>query len=75
MTDAKPMTDAKRDTSFRLGAQVDDVYAALIAVHAGLSEQASARLNARLVLLLANQVGDAVIVIEAIRRARDGIAE
>lgn len=68
------MTDAKLDTSFRLGTEGDDVYAALIAAHGGLSDEASARLNARLVLLLANQVGDAGTVIEAIRRAREGLA-
>ena len=68
------MTDAKLDTSLRLGVQGDDVYAALITAHAGLSDEASARLNARLVLLLANQIGDAGIVIEAIRRAREGLA-
>ncbi len=44
--------------SDRLGAAGDDFYAALMAVHAGLSPAESARLNARLVLLLANRVGD-----------------
>lgn len=62
------------DTSFRLGARGDDVYAALIEAHRGLSEEASARLNARLVLLLANHVGDADVVLDAIRRAAAGIA-
>ncbi|GAB5508119.1 MAG: hypothetical protein Rhirs2KO_32820 [Rhizobiaceae bacterium] len=42
----------------RLGAAGDDFYAALMAAHEGLSFEESARLNARLVLLLANQVGD-----------------
>lgn len=42
----------------RLGAAGDDVYAALTAAHEGLSLEESARLNARLVLLLANEVGD-----------------
>ncbi len=49
------MTDIGRD---RLGAAGDDVYAALMAAHDGLSFEESARLNARLVLLLANEVGD-----------------
>ena len=39
-------------------ARPDDFYQALIEAHAGLSEQESAALNARLILLLANQVGD-----------------
>jgi hypothetical protein len=62
------------DTSFRLGALGDEVYSALIAAHAGLSDEASQRLNARLVLLLANQVGDGAVVLEAIRLAQDGLA-
>jgi hypothetical protein len=36
----------------------DDFYQALIDAHAGLTEAQSAALNARLILLLANQVGD-----------------
>ena len=47
--------DVGRD---RLGAVGDDFYAALMAAHEGLSSEDSARLNARLVLLLANEVGD-----------------
>lgn len=42
----------------RLGAAGDDVYAALMAAHEGLGFEESARLNAKLVLLLANEVGD-----------------
>ena len=42
----------------RLGPAGDDFYAALIAAHEGLSLEEGARLNARLVLLLANEVGD-----------------
>lgn len=42
----------------RLGASGDDFYAALMAAHDGLSTEESTRLNARLVLLLANEVGD-----------------
>jgi hypothetical protein len=70
---SEPMRAAHLDTSFRLGTRGDDVYAALIAAHDGLSDEASTRLNARLVILLANQIGDAQIVIEAIERARAGI--
>lgn len=64
------MTKAKLDTSFRLGAGGDDVYAALLEAHRGLSPDESHRLDIRLVLLLANQVGDAGIVLEAIARAK-----
>jgi hypothetical protein len=42
----------------RLGAAGDDFYAALMAAHEGLSFEESTALNARLVLLLANRVGD-----------------
>jgi hypothetical protein len=37
----------------------DAVYEALMAAHAGLSDAESNALNTRLVLLLANEVGDA----------------
>jgi hypothetical protein len=48
----------------------DDFYQALIDAHAGLSEQESAALNARLILLLANQVGDVDTLKEAIAAAK-----
>lgn len=67
------MSETRLDTSFRLGKRGDDVYAALIDAHRGLSDEASARLNARLVLLLANHIGDADVVTEAIAKARQGL--
>ena len=54
----------------RLGAAGDDFYAALMAAHEGLSFEDSARLNARLVLLLANRVGDLEMLKAAIEAAR-----
>lgn len=48
----------------------DDFYQALIEAHVGLSEQESAALNARLILLLANQVGDLATLKEAIAAAK-----
>jgi hypothetical protein len=45
----------------------DDLYEALVAAHEGLSQADSAALNARLILILMNQIGDA----EAIRQAID----
>ena len=68
------MIEAKLDTSFRLGRRGDDIYAALMAAHHGLTDEQSARLNARLVLMLANQIGDADVVLAAIARAREGLA-
>ncbi len=52
----------------------DGFYAALVAAHEGLSDEASALLNARLVLILANQVGDAAALREAIAMARAPLA-
>jgi hypothetical protein len=54
----------------------DDFYQALIDAHAGLTDAQSAALNARLILLLANQVGDPATLREAIDAARavDGTA-
>jgi hypothetical protein len=57
----------------RLGGDADDLYAALMAAHEGLCEEESAALNARLVLLLVNAVGDRATVLAAIRRARLGL--
>jgi hypothetical protein len=54
----------------RLGAAGDDVYAALMASHEGLSFEESTRLNARLVLLLANEVGDQTRLKRIFRAAR-----
>lgn len=49
----------------------DDFYEALIAGHAGLGDDASAAMNARLVLILANEVGDVGKLREAIALARN----
>ena len=50
----------------------DGFYAALIAAHEGLSEAQSAELNAKLVFLLANQLGDQKTLIECVEAARRG---
>lgn len=52
------MSDDRTIGRDRLRAHGDDIYAALMAAHEGLTFEDSARLNARLVLLLANEVGD-----------------
>jgi hypothetical protein len=51
----------------------DDFYEALIDTHRGLSDEQSHLLNARLVLLLANHVGDVRVLREALAAARDGV--
>ena len=50
-------------------ADPDAAYRLLIEAHRGLSDEASAALNARLVLILAHQVGDLEILGEAVRLA------
>jgi len=50
----------------------DDIYEALIRLHDGLSEEESAVANARLILILANHIGDVEIIREAARLARVG---
>jgi hypothetical protein len=52
----------------------DDFYEALIVAHAGLTDEQSALLNARLVLLLSNQVGDLDVLREALALARRDLA-
>ena len=52
-------------------ARADDVYADLLAAHEGLSKEESDALNARLILILANHVGDRAVLSEAIAIARD----
>lgn len=51
----------------------DGLYAAIIAAHSGLSPEDSVALNARLVLLLANHIGDAEVLQEAIATARGSL--
>ena len=51
-------------------ADPDGFYTALIEAHDGLDDDESAALNARLVLLLANQVGDRAVLAEALAAAR-----
>ena len=49
----------------------DGFYAALLAAHEGLSEAHSADLNARLVLLLANQCADQAVLLACIQTAAE----
>jgi hypothetical protein len=60
----------KRDPNIENG---DALYAAIIDAHAGLTMQQSAALNARLVLLLANHIGDEAVVREALATARGSL--
>lgn len=48
----------------------DEAYARLIAAHDGLSEAESHALNARLVLILMNHIGDDAVLAEALALAK-----
>ena len=48
----------------------DTFYEHLLDTHAGLSREQSELLNARLILLLANQIGDARVLQECLLAAR-----
>ena len=48
----------------------DDFYADLLAIHEGLSKEESDALNARLILILANHVGDRETLAEALDAAQ-----
>jgi hypothetical protein len=67
MTDGHTASGLKRELAV---ADADALYAVIIEAHSGLSQEESIALNARLVLLLANHVGDMTVLQEAIAAAR-----
>ena len=54
-------------------ADPDRAYRALIEAHRGLSDEDSAALNTRLVLILANHIGDHSVLQEAIALAQQSM--
>jgi len=48
----------------------DELYQALLDAHRGLTLEQSHAVNARLILLLANHIGDLAVLREALQRAR-----
>jgi len=54
----------------RFAGAADDVYETLIQAHDGLTDADSAALNTRIVLILANAVGDADVLRQAVDLAR-----
>ena len=46
--------------------RVDDVYERLLAMHEGLDDAQSLKVCARLILTLANHIGDSTVVLQAI---------
>lgn len=55
-------------------ADPDAFYEKLIDAHNGLTDEQSHFMNAKLVLLLANHIGDADVLLEALALARAGVA-
>ena len=53
----------------------DAFYEALMDAHQGLSEDQSHLLNARLILVMANHIGELDVLKEAIQMARDHLNE
>ena len=59
-------------TVFQTASQISDpdrFYEALLNAHQGLSAAQSEALNARIILVLANQIGDTNVLIESIQSA------
>lgn len=52
----------------------DEFYERLIAAHRGLSDDQGRALNARLVLLLANHIGDLTVIDQALAAARASLS-
>ena len=61
----------RREDNF--GGEADAFYEGLLKAHEGLSDERSAALDARLVLILANQVGDLAVLREALAAARASV--
>ena len=61
-------------TAFDTRPRLDDpdgLFEALVDAHRGLDAEASRRLDARLILLLANHIGSVAVVREAIAAAKE----
>jgi hypothetical protein len=63
---------AKLITDANIGSP-DDFYEMLIELHRDLSEEQSEMINARLILLLANHIGDIDVLREAMQAAREDL--
>ncbi len=61
----------KTDPNFQ---DADAFYECLLDAHQGLSREQSELLNARLILILANQIGDSAVLQACIEGARDAPA-
>ena len=80
MSDNKPLNTAYHfhesgKTFFRAYRPGDDFYQDLIDAHRDLSDAQSQKLNARLILLLANHIGDLAVLRDAIAAASEDLGE
>ncbi|WP_298831050.1 DUF2783 domain-containing protein [uncultured Piscinibacter sp.] len=71
--DTQPHFGVPGERSVRAFTPGDDFYEMLIEAHRDLDDERSEMLNARLVLLLANHIGDLRVLREAIAAAREGV--
>lgn len=55
-------------------ADPDAAYRSIIEAHRGLSDEESTALNATLVLVLANQIGDHAVLVEALKLAKSTLS-
>jgi hypothetical protein len=72
--DTQPHFGTPGERSLHAFTPGDDFYEALIDSHRGLSDEQSRLVNARLILLLANHIGDLRVLREALAAARAGVA-
>jgi hypothetical protein len=69
----KPNFNEPGKRYFRAFSPGDDFYEALIETHRDLSDEQSALVNAKLVLVLSNHIGDISVLREAMKIARAGV--
>jgi hypothetical protein len=69
----KPNFNEPGKRYFRTFSPGDDFYEALIETHRDLSDEQSALVNAKLVLVLSNHIGDISVLREAMKIARAGV--
>ena len=63
------MTEMRTDANIP---DPDGFYEAWVAAHEGLSDEESSDLDTRLLLLLANQVGEQKVLLDCLAEAREG---
>lgn len=69
---AKPSTQAAHPLPNNFS-DADGFYEALLDAHEGQSAEESVALNARLILVLANQIGDLSVLKQCLNKAKDTI--